>query len=133
MVALSASSFSAVQVLAVAIGAAAGAVLRWRLSLWLNDSWHGFPVGTLLVNLLGGLLVGLAMTWFVRVPDEVWRLLIVTGLLGGLTTFSTFSAESLTLLMRGHWALASLHTLAHVFGSLVSAVIGFYLGRLFWD
>ena len=105
----------------------------WRLSLLLNDTWQGFPVGTLLVNCIGGLLVGMAMTWFVKFPDETLRLLIVTGLLGGLTTFSTFSAESLALLLRGHYGLASLHTLAHVVGSLGSAAIGFGLGRTFWD
>ncbi len=132
MAGLSASSLSAVHVLAVAAGAAIGAVLRWRLSLLLNDSWHGFPIGTLLVNCLGGLMVGMAMVWFVGSPDETLRLLIITGLLGGLTTFSTFSAESLALLQRGHVGLAASHTAAHVAGSLGSAAVGFRLGRLFW-
>ena len=133
MATLSASSFSAVQVLAVAVGAAAGALLRWCTSLLLDDSWHGFPVGTLLVNCCGGLLIGMTMTWFAKYPDETLRLLVVTGMLGGLTTFSTFSAESLALLLRGHFGLASLHTLAHVVGSLGSAAIGFHLGRTLWD
>ena len=74
MAALTGSSFSALHVLAVAVGAAVGAVLRWRLSLWFNDSWHGFPIGTVLVNCLGGLLIGMAMTWFVKYPDETLRL-----------------------------------------------------------
>ncbi|MEO8279430.1 MAG: fluoride efflux transporter CrcB [Ideonella sp.] len=133
MAALSASSLTAAHVLAVAVGAAVGAVLRWRLSLLLNDSWHGFPVGTLLVNCCGGLLIGMAMTWFVKYPDETLRLLLVTGLLGGLTTFSTFSAESLALLLRGHFGLAAWHTLAHVSGSLASAAVGFHFGRILWD
>ncbi|WP_418320561.1 fluoride efflux transporter CrcB [Piscinibacter sakaiensis] len=132
MAGLGSGSTAAAQLLAVAIGAVLGAVLRWRLSLWLNGAWHGFPLGTLLVNCAGGLLIGLAMVWFVRNPNESMRLLVVTGLLGSLTTFSTFSAESLALLQRGHLALASLHTLVHVLGSLGSAAIGFAIGRHVW-
>ena len=119
-------------VAAVAAGAAIGAVLRWRLSVMLDSHWHAFPAGTLVVNCIGGLLIGLAMTWFIRSPNESLRLLLVTGLLGGLTTFSTFSAESLALLLRGHLLLALSHTLAHVAGALVSAALGFRIGRLVW-
>ena len=91
------------QILAVAGGAAVGALLRWLAGLWLNASWSGFPLGTLVVNCVGGLLIGVALSWFERSPNELLRLLLVTGFLGGLTTFSAFSVESLLLLQRGHW------------------------------
>lgn len=109
---------------AVAAGAAVGAILRWQAGLWLNAAWPGFPLGTLLVNCVGGLLIGASIAWFEEWPGELLRLLLVTGLLGGLTTFSAFSAESLLLLERGQWALAAGHTLAHVLGSLACAAIG---------
>jgi fluoride exporter len=112
------------QVLAVAGGAAVGALLRWWAGLWLNGSWAGFPLGTLLVNCIGGLLIGVALAWFERSPNEVLRLLLVTGFLGGLTTFSAFSVESLLLVQRGQWALAAGHTLAHVAGALACAAVG---------
>jgi len=75
------------QILAVALGAAVGALLRWVAGLWLNQQWAGFPLGTLLVNCVGGLMIGAALVWFDRTPNEVLRLLLVTGFLGGLTTF----------------------------------------------
>ena len=112
-------------VLAVAVGAAFGALARWFAGLWLNAQWAGFPLGTLLVNCIGGLLIGMALAWFERTPDEFLRLLLVTGFLGGLTTFSAFSAESLILLQRGAYALALGHTGAHLLGSLGSAALGF--------
>ena len=118
--------------LAVAGGAAAGALLRWVAGLWLNGTWSGFPLGTLLVNLVGGLCIGIAMVWFMRTPDETLRLLLVTGFLGGLTTFSAFSGESLALLQRGHLGLAAAHALVHVAGSLASAAAGFHLARSWW-
>jgi CrcB protein len=117
------------QVLAVAAGAAAGALLRWWAGLWLNPQWSGFPLGTLLVNCVGGLMIGAALVWFDRTPNEVLRLLLVTGFLGGLTTFSAFSGESLSLMQRGEYAWAAAHTLAHVIGSLAFAVVGFRLMR----
>ena len=113
------------QVLAVAAGAAVGALARWGAGLWLNARWAGFPLGTLFVNCVGGLLIGLALAWFERTPNELLRLLLVTGFLGGLTTFSAFSAESLLLIQRGQWTLAAGHTLAHVLGALACAAIGF--------
>lgn len=116
------------QVLAVGAGAAAGALLRWLAGLWLNAIWAGFPLGTLLVNGVGGLLVGIALAWFERSPNEMLRLLLVTGFLGGLTTFSSFSVESL-LLQRGAWGLAAAHTAAHVLGALAGAALGFQLAR----
>jgi len=115
------------QVLAVASGAAVGALARWGAGLWLNARWAGFPLGTLFVNCVGGLLIGLALAWLEHRPDEMLRLLLVTGFLGGLTTFSAFSAESLLLLQRGHWALAAGHALAHVLGALACAALGFKL------
>jgi len=71
-----------------------------------------------------------ALVWFDRVPNEALRLLWVTGFLGGLTTFSSFSGESLVLLQRGEWALAVAHALAHLFGSLACAALGFWLARV---
>ena len=117
------------QVLAVAAGAAIGALLRWLAGLWLNASWAGFPLGTLLVNCVGGLLIGIALAWFERSPNELLRLLLVTGFLGGLTTFSAFSVESLLLLQRGQWVLAATHTLAHVLGALACAALGFRVAQ----
>lgn len=115
------------QVLSVAAGAAVGALARWGAGLWLNARWAGFPLGTLFVNAAGGLLIGMALAWFERSPHELLRLLLVTGFLGGLTTFSSFSAESLLLLQRGHWGLAAGHTLGHLLGSLACAALGFKL------
>jgi CrcB protein len=121
---------TAVQALAVALGAVAGALLRWRAGLWLNSAWHGFPLGTLLVNLAGGLLIGLLLALLDRPEALLLRLLLVTGFLGGLTTFSAFSGESLLLLQKGEFGWALAHTLAHVVGALVCASAGFMLGRL---
>jgi CrcB protein len=109
---------------AVAGGSAVGALLRWAAGLWLNGRWAGFPLGTLAVNCVGGLLIGISLAWFEHMPDELLRLLLVTGFLGGLTTFSAFSVESLLLLQRGHLALAFGHTLAHVLGALACAALG---------
>jgi fluoride exporter len=123
------TSITAVQAGAVAVGAAVGALLRWTVGLALNSVWGGFPLGTLLVNALGGLLIGVAMVWFARSPHEVLRLRLVTGLLGGFTTFSSFSAESLGLLQRGDVGLALLHSAAHLLGALACCALGFALAR----
>lgn len=109
---------------AVAMGAVLGALLRWGAGLMLNAVWAGFPIGTLAVNAIGGLLAGMAFVAFARYPNEPLRLLLVTGFLGGLTTFSTFSAESLSLLEKGRFDLAALHTTAHVLGALACAAVG---------
>jgi len=97
--------------LAVGIGAAIGAWLRWGLGLWLNPAVPELPLGTLSANLVGGYLIGLAIAFFMQNPgiSPEWRLLIITGFLGGLTTFSTFSAETVTLLMRGQYAWGGGH------------------------
>ena len=124
------TGISAVQATAVAAGASAGALLRWWAGMALNGLWAGFPIGTLLVNCVGGALIGVAMVWFARSPDETLRLLLVTGLLGGFTTFSSFSAESLGLLQRGDVGLALLHSTAHLLGALACTALGFGLARL---
>lgn len=113
--------------LAVGIGATLGAWLRWGLGLWLNAIHHHFPVGTLAANLGGGYLIGIAVGFFAAhptVPPE-WRLLAVTGFLGGLTTFSSFSAEAMVLLQRGDYHWAFLHTLLHLTGSIAFCFAGF--------
>jgi CrcB protein len=120
----------AVQALAVGAGAAAGAIVRWGAGLWLNPLWAGFPLGTLTVNCIGGLAVGVA--WALLAPGGTWWLLLVPGFLGGLTTFSAFSGESLLLLQRGQFALALLHSGAHVLGALACAAAGHYAAARAW-
>lgn len=112
---------------AVALGAALGALARWQAGVLFNGRWMGFPLGTLLVNVVGGLLIGMALEWFGRQPNELLKLLLVTGFLGGLTTFSAFSGESLALLRHGAFGLALAHTLAHVLGALGAAWAGMRL------
>lgn len=111
---------------AVGIGAAVGAWLRWGVGLLLNAVYPAIPLGTLAANLLGGYLVGLAIAWFVQHPGLApeWRLLLVTGFLGGLTTFSTFSAEVFNLLARTQYALAIGAIGLHVAGSLAMTGLG---------
>jgi fluoride exporter len=112
---------------AVALGAAVGAIARWRIGVALASSGAPFPLGTLVVNLVGGLLIGVAM---VLVPKSSnLHALLTVGLLGGFTTFSAFSAESLSLLEQGEWPTALAHTVAHVLGSLVCAGLGYMLAR----
>ena len=118
-----------VQFVAVAVGGGLGSVLRWRLGLWLNPMSFPWALGTWAVNCGGGLLIGVALVWFQNHRDDNLRLLLVTGGLGGLTTFSAFSAESLELLLRGEAALALAHTLAHVAGGLCFAALGWWLGK----
>ena len=115
-----------VHVLAVGVGAALGAWLRWGLSLALNPRAPSFPLGTLAANLVGGYLVGLAVAWFgARTDlDPAWRLFAITGFLGGLTTFSTYSAEVVDALLRGAFATGAALALAHLAGSLVLTWLG---------
>ncbi len=112
--------------LAVGLGAALGAWLRWGLGQWLNPALPELPLGTLSANLLGGYLVGFAVAFFMQHPglSPEWRLLIITGFLGGLTTFSTFSAETVTLLMRGQYFSGMTIIVAHLGGSLLMTVLG---------
>jgi fluoride exporter len=121
------SGVSLAGIVGVAVGAVAGAWLRWALGLLLNPSHPHVPLGTWVANVAGGLLVGIALAWFSRHPEvhDAWRLTAVTGFLGALTTFSTFSMESLLLLQKGQFAWAFLHSAAHLFGSLAAAAIGY--------
>lgn len=112
--------------LAVGLGAALGAWLRWGLAMWLNGMHPIIPFGTLAANLLGGYAVGLAIAFFAQHPGIApeWRLFIITGMLGGLTTFSTFSAELFTLFARAQvWAGLALAG-AHLLGSLMMTAFG---------
>jgi CrcB protein len=119
--------------LAVAGGAVLGAWLRWALSVWLNPRVAHLPLGTLAANLVGGYLVGIAVAVFAAHPavSPFWRLAIITGFLGGLTTFSTFSAESVALLQGQQWGAAAFHVLAHLGGSLLATVAGVATVRAF--
>jgi CrcB protein len=111
---------------AVGVGAALGAWLRWWLGLRLNPLFPTVPLGTLASNLIGGYLVGVAVAFFAQnqglAPE--WRLFAITGFLGGLTTFSTFSAEVVTLLSRGQVAWAIGTAAAHLAGSLALTALG---------
>jgi len=111
---------------AVAIGAVLGAWLRWALSYWLNPRVAHLPLGTLASNLIGAYVIGIAVAAFAAHPSisPFWRLALITGLLGGLTTFSTFSAESVVLLQGEHWRAAATHAVAHLGGSLVATFAG---------
>ena len=114
--------------LAVGMGAALGALLRWQLAVWLNASFPALPPGTLLANVMGGYLVGLAVAFFANQPDwsPAWRLFVITGFLGGLTTFSTFSAEVVQLLQAGRLLAAGGAVTAHLAGSLAATLTGFW-------
>ena len=118
--------------IAIGSGAAFGACLRWGLGLWLNPALPELPLGTLAANLLGGYLIGFAVAFFSHYPglSPEWRLMIITGFLGGLTTFSTFSAETVTLLLRGQYAWGSAIILTHLGGSLLMTVLGIQTFKL---
>ena len=112
-------------VFAICIGASVGALSRWALSLWLSPGGT-IPWGTLAANLIGGYLIGVCLAVFESMPqlDPAWRLLLVTGFLGGLTTFSSFSAEVVVFLMEARYGLAVATATAHVIGSLLMTVVG---------
>ena len=114
------------QLIAIGGGAALGAVCRWQLGLWLNGLTPLVPLGTLAANLIGGYLIGIAVAAFALLTDlsPLWRLLVVTGFLGGLTTFSTFSAEVVTLLQAERFGAMMLAIGLHVGGSLLMTVLG---------
>jgi len=112
--------------IAVGIGAMLGAWTRWGLSAALNARAPDFPLGTLASNLIGGYLVGVAVAYFAARHDLApeYRLFVITGFLGGLTTFSTFSSEVTQLLLRGDYAAGGGLALAHVAGSLLMTIAG---------
>ena len=118
--------------IAIGLGAALGAWLRWGLSLWLNPTHQALALGTLAANLGGGYLAGLAVGLFQASSAFTleWRLFVITGFLGGLTTFSTFSIESMLLLQRGNYGWAAAHTVLHLFGSLICCFAGFLTCRI---
>lgn len=119
-------------VFAICIGASVGALSRWGLGLWLSPGGL-IPWGTLAANLLGGYLIGVVIAVFQSMPqlDPVWRLMLVTGFLGGLTTFSTFSAEVVSYLLQARYSLAAATALLHVMGSLLMTAAGIKTATLF--
>ena len=119
--------------LAVGIGAVLGAWLRWVLGIAFNPMVPTLPLGTLAANLVGGYVIGISVEYLSRhtgLPPEV-RLFMITGFLGGLTTFSTFSAEATALLQAGQIGWAALHTIAHLVGSIALTFLGIYTVRVF--
>ena len=113
--------------LAVGLGAAIGAWLRWGLGMLMNQVHQHIPLGTLVANLAGGYVIGLAMAFFSThngISPE-WRLFAITGFLGGLTTFSTFSAETALMLQRGEYVWAALQIVLHVAGAILLCMAGF--------
>ncbi len=119
-------------VVAICLGSSLGALLRWWLSITLNAAFPHIPPGTLASNLIGGYLVGLAVAFFAAAPALApeWRLLVITGFCGGLTTFSTFSAEIVLLLQQGRtlWACGAAAT--HLAGSVLMTLAG--IGTVAW-
>lgn len=113
-------------VVAISLGASLGALMRWQLSEHLNHRLAQLPLGTLAANWIGAYAIGFAVAYFQdspRLSDE-WRLFIITGLLGGLTTFSTFSAEVVQLMQQGRWLWAGVEVSSHVLGSLIFTILG---------
>ena len=131
-----------VSVVAICIGASLGALARWGLGLWLSPGtvtstvvpvFSAMPLGTLAANLIGGYLVGICVAAFQAMPqlDPVWRLALVTGFLGALTTFSSFSAEVVGMLQHQRYGLALGTAALHLFGSLLLTVAGIKTASLF--
>lgn len=117
-------------VLAICIGASLGALSRWQLAQWLNQGHAVLPWGTLAANWLGAWLIGLVVAALQALPDidPVWRLALVTGFLGALTTFSTFSVEVVSLLQHGRIGLALANAALHLLGSLTLTWLGLQVG-----
>lgn len=117
---------SGLGLLAVAVGAALGAWLRWLLGLALNALFPSIPPGTLAANLIGGYVIGLAIAFFAQAPtlSPEWRLFVITGFCGGLTTFSTFSAEITALFQQARFGVMAGAVALHVGGSLLMTLAG---------
>lgn len=121
-------------VLAICVGASLGALTRWQLGIWLNATVPAgttLPLGTLAANLIGGYLVGVCVAVFQAMPqlDPLWRLALVTGFLGALTTFSSFSAEVVAMLAQQRYALALGSATLHLLGSLLLTITGIWSAR----
>ncbi|HWS05034.1 MAG TPA: fluoride efflux transporter CrcB [Burkholderiaceae bacterium] len=121
------------QVIAICLGACVGALARWGLGLWLNTSAALLPWGTLAANLIGGYLVGVCVAVFNNLPelDPVWRLALVTGFLGALTTFSSFSAEVVGMIQLQRYGLAAGTAALHLMGSLALTILGLKTAMFF--
>lgn len=119
-------------VIAICIAACVGALMRWGFQVWLNPGGV-VPWGTLAVNLIGGYIVGVAIAAFAALPDidPAWRLMVITGFLGSLTTFSSFSAEVVGMLMSGRAGLAVCTLAMHLGGSLALTWLGFRTAQHF--
>lgn len=117
--------------MAVSVGAFIGACLRWGLGVWFSSVQWAFPLATLVANLGGAYMVGLSVGFFSANEhlSAQWRLFIITGFLGGLTTFSTFSLEAMQLIQKGDWQWAMMHSALHLVGSIVFCFAGFYTWR----
>lgn len=120
-------------IIAISLGASGGAVLRWFLGLKLNHIYPNIPLGTLFVNMIGGYLIGFFISFFAHnsALSPEWKLFIITGFLGGLTTFSTFSAEMINLLQQNNYQMLAIGLITHVGGSLLMTVFGIYTYKLF--
>ena len=119
-------------VFAISLGACVGALARWRLGLWLNHPGAFMPWGTLAANLIGGYLVGLILAWAHHADlAPFWRLILVTGFLGALTTFSSFSAEVIEMALADRWGAALSTAALHLLGSLALTWLGIQTARFF--
>ena len=124
---------SGAAIFAIGVGAALGALLRWWLGLALNASFPSIPPGTLAANWIGAYVIGVAIAFFAQAPSlsPEWRLFIITGFCGGLTTFSTFSAEISTLVQEGRFAVVAGSVVLHVAGSVSMTLLGIASWRWF--
>ncbi|CDY75254.1 Integral membrane protein possibly involved in chromosome condensation [Caballeronia glathei] len=113
-------------IIAVGLGGALGSLLRWVLGLRLNALFPNLPLGTLASNVIAGYVIGVAVAWFARMPDVPieWRLFVITGLMGGLSTFSSFSAEVVSHLQEGRLGWAAGEIAIHVSASIVMTILG---------
>ena len=118
----------------ISVGASLGALARWQLGRWLNQPQSLLPWGTLAANLIGGYVIGLLVALFQNAPgiDPVWRLVCITVFLGEITTFSSFSAETVAMLQAGRFGQALLQCSLHLLGSLALTALGLASGNALW-